>query len=84
VTNCDKFVAAFCRFLPLGFEPRFFRTISLGDGVSKKLLLRASAFHAIYLSYERIIFAGGSDGAGYRMGLAFIVGLVRSLLVIHA
>jgi hypothetical protein len=23
-TNCDKFVAAFCRFLPLGFEPHFF------------------------------------------------------------
>ncbi len=32
-TNCDKFIAALCRFLPLGFEPRFFRTISLGDGV---------------------------------------------------
>jgi len=31
--NCDKFIAAFCRFLPLGFEPHFFRTISLGDGV---------------------------------------------------
>jgi hypothetical protein len=30
---CDKFVAAFCRFLSLGFEPHFFRTISLGDGV---------------------------------------------------
>ena len=32
-TNCDKFIAAFCRFLPLGFEPLFFQTISLGDGV---------------------------------------------------
>jgi len=32
-TNCDKFIAAFCRFLSLGFEPRFFRTISLGGGV---------------------------------------------------
>jgi hypothetical protein len=28
--NGDKFIAAFCRFLPLGFEPHFFRTISLG------------------------------------------------------
>jgi hypothetical protein len=36
-TNCDKFIAAFCRFLSLGFEPPFFRTISLGDGVSQKL-----------------------------------------------
>jgi len=34
---CDKFVAAFCRFLPLGFKPYFFRTISLGDGVFDKL-----------------------------------------------
>lgn len=32
-TNCGKFIAAFCRFLSLGFEPRFFQTISLGDGV---------------------------------------------------
>jgi len=32
-TNCDKFIAAFCRFLSLGFEPCFFQTISLGDGV---------------------------------------------------
>ena len=30
---CDKFIAAFCRLLPLGFESRFFPTISLGDGV---------------------------------------------------
>jgi len=30
---CDKFIAAFCRFLPLGFEQHFFQTISLGDGV---------------------------------------------------
>jgi hypothetical protein len=35
---CDKFVAAFCRFLPLSFEPHFFRTISLGDGVFHFLL----------------------------------------------
>jgi len=34
---CDKFVAAFCRFLSLGFESHFFRTISLGDGVFQKL-----------------------------------------------
>jgi hypothetical protein len=37
-TNCDKFIAAFCRFLSLGFEPPFFRTISLGDGVFHFLL----------------------------------------------
>jgi hypothetical protein len=30
---CGKFVAAFCRFLPLRFCPVFFTTISLGDGV---------------------------------------------------
>jgi len=23
-TNCGKFIAAFCRFLSLGFEPHFF------------------------------------------------------------
>jgi hypothetical protein len=32
-TNCGKFVAAFCRLLPLGFGQRFFVTNSLGDGV---------------------------------------------------
>jgi hypothetical protein len=32
-TNCGKFVAAFCRILPLGFERRFFVTDTLGDGV---------------------------------------------------
>jgi hypothetical protein len=32
-TNCDKFVAAFCRNLSLGFEPRFFLPKSVGDGV---------------------------------------------------
>jgi len=32
-TNCDKFIAVFCRFLPLGFEHHFPSTISLGDGV---------------------------------------------------
>jgi hypothetical protein len=30
---CDKFIAASCRLLSLGFEPHFFQTISLGDGV---------------------------------------------------
>jgi hypothetical protein len=42
-TNCDKFIAAFCRFLSLGFEPHFSRTISLGDGVlSQNLFLDGS------------------------------------------
>jgi hypothetical protein len=36
-TNCDKFIVAFCRFLSLGFESLFSRTISLGDGVFQKL-----------------------------------------------
>jgi hypothetical protein len=45
-TNCDKFIAAFCRFLSLGFEPRFFQTISLGDGVYPILLLDAGKMNA--------------------------------------
>jgi hypothetical protein len=32
-TNCDKSVAAFCRFLPLQFCPGFSASQSLGDGV---------------------------------------------------
>jgi hypothetical protein len=36
-TNCGKFVAAFCRLLPLGSGQRFFVTNSLGDGVSEFL-----------------------------------------------
>ena len=31
--NSGKFIAAFCRILPLGFERRFFVTDLLGDGV---------------------------------------------------
>jgi hypothetical protein len=34
---CDKFVAAFYRFLSLRFCPVFSTTISLGDGVLPKL-----------------------------------------------
>jgi hypothetical protein len=37
VTNCGKFVAVFCRFLPPGFRRQFFVTNSLGDGVSEFL-----------------------------------------------
>jgi len=48
-TNCDKFIAAFCRFLSLGFEPRFFRTISLGDGVFIKLPADKGKTNARYL-----------------------------------
>jgi uncharacterized protein YjaG (DUF416 family) len=56
---CDKFVAAFCRLLPpfaafcrflsLGFEPHFFRTISLGDGVFQKLPADKGKTNARYL-----------------------------------
>ena len=45
-TNCDKFIAAFCRFLSLGFEPRFFQTISLGDGVSVQMEFPRVHFNA--------------------------------------
>jgi hypothetical protein len=34
---CDKFVAAFCRYLLPRFCPGFSATISLGDGVFRKL-----------------------------------------------
>jgi len=33
---CDKFVAAFCRYLLPRFCPGFSATISLGDGVSSQ------------------------------------------------
>ncbi len=45
-TNCGKFIAAFCRFLSLGFEPRFFQTISLGDGVYPILPLDTGKMNA--------------------------------------
>jgi hypothetical protein len=48
-TNCDKFIAAFCRFLSLGFEPHFFQTISLGDGVFEKLPTDKGKTNARYL-----------------------------------
>jgi hypothetical protein len=44
-TNCDKFVAAFCRFLPLVFEPRFFLPNLVGDGVSSQNLILGSLHH---------------------------------------
>src|SRR5271157_2002727 len=46
---CDKFVAAFYRFLSLGFEPPFFPTNSLGDGVFDKLPADKGKTNARYL-----------------------------------
>jgi hypothetical protein len=39
-----------CRFLSLGFEPHFSRTISLGDGVSKILFADAGKTKARFLN----------------------------------
>ncbi len=49
-TNCGKFVAAFCRFLPLGFEPRSFRTISLGDGVCVQMKFPSASLRCHFLA----------------------------------
>jgi hypothetical protein len=46
---CDKFIATFCRFLSLGFEPHFPRTIPLGDGVFDKLPADKGKTNARYL-----------------------------------
>jgi hypothetical protein len=45
---CDKFIAAFCRFLSLGFESHFFPTITLGDGVYDFLPADAGKTNARY------------------------------------
>jgi hypothetical protein len=57
-TNCDKFVAAFCRILLLGFEPHFFQTVSLGDGVSLQNVFPDG-------SYQRHFTVGANVGNCY-------------------
>jgi hypothetical protein len=47
-TNCDKFVAAFCRILLLGFEPRFFLPNLVGDGVSSQIAQNEGKTNARY------------------------------------
>jgi len=48
--NSGKFVAAFYCFLPLGFWPRFFPTISLGDGVILPHSTYASSIASFFIA----------------------------------
>jgi hypothetical protein len=47
-TNCDKSIAAFCRFLSLGFESHFFPTITLGDGVCVQTGFPSRSLHRLF------------------------------------
>jgi hypothetical protein len=52
--NCDKFVAGFCRSLLLGFEPHYFLTKLVGDGVFQNQGFQVSESRQKLRSTEKI------------------------------
>lgn len=72
--NLLPLLITFCRLISGRVFPL---TISLGDGVSKKLFRRASVCHAIYPFSERIVFRLVAVMVMCQTELVFIFGLVR-------